>query len=270
MLTPIFKEYEVVFPMVASTIYNPLKSFMFLIIYAIPFGMLYIYGIRRLWESLEVEKVEGNVKVEYSIRSMNSLVSLVFKDYKIIFRRTQLLGGFLAPVYMGLWWIYMVGKEGFPLRSTGMLMITIGILASITLDAVFKMELEGFETLKSLPISKKRFLLTKGLVMSTIPIFLNLTLLALSLIFNGTKALYIFPLVLSPLLASGISMKYVSKKINDVEMPNLGLSDGIVILILNLIPIVIGGILLFAIKDPISYIVVDSMIIIGSLILWGW
>ncbi|CAB49924.1 hypothetical protein [Pyrococcus abyssi] len=269
-LTPIFQEYDVVFPMSASTIYYPFKSLILLLAYAIPFAMLYLYGIRKLWESLEGEKVIGEVSLEYSIKPRALILSFLSKDFKMIFRRTQLLGGFLAPLYIGIWWIYNVAKSGFPLRMTALLMVAIGVFASITLDMSFKIELEGFEVLRSLPITKRKFLLTKGLLMSTLPLFLNLTIFCLAFTYNGLSSLYIAPLVLAPLLTSGIGMKYVGGKIRDVEMPNLTFFDGIVILLLNIIPIVVSAILVFAVSEPLSYIILDSIVIIGSLLIWRW
>ncbi|AEC52602.1 hypothetical protein PNA2_1687 [Pyrococcus sp. NA2] len=269
-LAPIFLEYEIAFPMSASTVYDTYRSLILLTIYGVPFGILYIYGIKELWKSLEEEKVTGEVKLEYSIKPRKLPFALVEKDMKMIFRRTQLLGAFLSPVYISLWWIYMVGKEGFPLRQTTLLMSVIGIFSTFALDAIFRLEIEGFETLRTLPITKREFLLAKGIGMSIIPMVMEIMILALATIFNGSGALFLAPLIFTPLLNSGISIRYIKRKIKDVDMPNFTFLDGILILILNAIPVVIISIPTFFLAEPYNYLVVDAIVLSAGILVWRW
>ncbi|ASJ16584.1 hypothetical protein A3L04_05625 [Thermococcus chitonophagus] len=269
VIAPLFKKYYIAFPMAASTVYDPPRSILILLLYGIPFGLLYIYSMRRLWESIEGIKVYGKAKLEYKLPTKMPPLALFEKDYKIIFRKTQLLGSFLAPATMTLWFIYMVFKSGFPMLQGALLMISIGMLSMVSLDASFKVDMEAFEVLRSLPLTRTRYLRAKALTMAFIPSIIEAVILTIAIFIKGAEVIYLAPYALSPLLGAAIGIGYTSMKIRDVEMPNFGIMDGILLLLLMIMPIVIAGLILFFMGSPYVYLGLGvAYVAISLIVLW--
>jgi len=269
VIAPLFRKYYIAFPMVASTVYDPLKSFTMLLAYGVPFGLLYLYSMRKLWESIEGVKVYGKAKTKYKLLTRMPSLALFEKDYKIIFRKTQLLGSFLAPVTMTIWFIYMAFKSGFPLLQGALLMLSIGMLSMVSLDASFKVDMEAFEVLRSLPITKRQYLKSKALTMAFLPLVLEVIMLVVVLIFKGKEAFYLTPYVFSPLLGAAIGVGYTSMKIREVEMPNFGVTDSLLLILLMAVPIALAGIILFFAGSPYVYLGLGVVYIVVALtVLW--
>lgn len=145
----------------------------------------------------------------------------------------------------------------------------ISVLGLVMLDPAFAMDREVFPFLSSLPIKRREYLLGKMLTVSLSPLTFSAILVLLSCAFNGTEALLLIPFLASPFLTSSIGILYVKHKMGNerIELPVLKFYDGIVMLILSMIPFIIVAIPLFLLSVPKGYLVSGAIILVGALIL---
>lgn len=269
VIAPIFRKYFIAFPFAASTIYEPYKSLVLLALYTFPFLALYFYDLKRLGEVLEGIKTYGKVATKYKLTVANPVTAMFRKDYRIIFRKNPYLGTFLSPLLMSIYFIYNLAKEGFPVMMTLFSIMGISVLGLVMLDPAFAMDREVFPFLSSLPIKRREYLLGKMLTVSLSPLTFSAILVLLSCAFNGTEALLLIPFLASPFLTSSIGILYVKHKMGNerIELPVLKFYDGIVMLILSMIPFIIVAIPLFLLSVPKGYLVSGAIILVGALIL---
>ncbi|AEH23735.1 hypothetical protein [Pyrococcus yayanosii] len=255
MLAGIFERYSFAFPMAASTVYEPLKSIGLLTLYMAFSLALYIYTLRRVWEAVSEPRVVGKTGEGFRLSVKEPVVAVALKDLKTVFRRSQLLASFLVPVYVVFYPLYQAISSGLRPSETLLVLLIVSLLTSMLSDAALKLEAEGFEFLRTLPLQRETFLMGKALTMAAIPTGMVAILVTLSVLLNGAKALPLLLYLPLPLATALISVAYVASKMgDDIAMPKMGFVDSIAMFLLTLIPVLLIGIAHLLIGHPEDYL----------------
>ena len=204
--------YSLAYPFTIASIFEPFKSFLLLAVYSVIFGSLYVVVIRRTWSKIIEPEVISSAQKFSKFRPSKggSLFALVSKDLRIIFRKTAMLTGFLVPLYFALPQLIMGIQSGnFALSDATALFFTVGFMSTAGADAILKVEGKTLDFLRTLPLKKGTYALSKALSMSTVPSIILLLVLGVTYYFNGIKAVYLLPYALMlPLTSSLIVMLY--------------------------------------------------------------
>ncbi|WP_324735858.1 hypothetical protein VFC49_01345 [Thermococcus sp. SY098] len=251
--------YSIAYPFTISSIFDPKKSVVMLLLYVAVFIPLYQLALKRVWSGILEPKLESEKAEVSKFRASlgGKVFTLMLKDLKIIFRKTAMITGFLMPIYVLLPQIFMTIQSGSLslMRATYFLFI-LGVFTIPGADAVLKVEGKVLDFLKSLPLTKREYALSKALSMSVIPMLLSGLILILA-IYYDSKALVLFPyILLLPLNASFLTMAYFFRyEGSELGIPEFNIGHMIVLMILVGMLFGVITLPLFLLTYPLEYFI---------------
>lgn len=219
----IITSYSYVYPLSIASVFDPLNSALLLIGHLIIVVPLYFFFIKKVWSGiLEPEVVtEGKVETSYKTSVKKPIASLIYKDFRIISRKTSMIAGFLLPLYIIIPQIFIGIEDGaISITETTTFMFIVGVMTVAGADAILKVEGKTLDFLKTLPISKKQFAMSKAVSMCIIPTILEMAVIGVGLYFD-TQVLYLVPLALIlPFTSALVTMAYLFRyKGDDIGTP---------------------------------------------------
>ncbi|MFW6072257.1 MAG: hypothetical protein ACOC6U_02015 [Thermoplasmatota archaeon] len=247
--------HSIIYPLSVASVFDPIYSILLLLGHVLIIIPLYFYFIKKLWSGiLEPEVItEGKVETDYKISVKNPITSLIYKDYRIISRKTSMIAGFLLPLYIIIPQIFIGIEDGTisMFETTGFVFI-VGIMTIAGADAILKVEGKTIDFLKTLPVTKKQFAMSKAVSMCLIPTILELAVISLGLYFNS-KVVYLLPLALIlPFTSALVTMAYLYRyKGEEIGTPEFNYKKMFILFI-------IVGILFGVIAMPI--LILDFML----------
>lgn len=208
----IITEYSYVYPLSIASVFDPLNSVLLLIAHLVIIVPLYFFFIRKVWSGiLEPEVVsQGEVETSYKTSIKKPITSLIYKDFRIITRKTSMIAGFLLPLYIIIPQIFIGIEDGAIslIETTGFVFI-VGIMTVAGADAILKVEGKTLDFLKTLPVTKKQFAMSKAVSMCIIPTVLEIAVIGLGLYFDS-QVIYLIPLALVlPFTSALVTMAYL-------------------------------------------------------------
>ena len=261
----IFK-FSIAYPISSSSIVDPEKSLVLLIFYAAAFIPAYFFVSKRVWSSLTQPKVvfEKSRVGKFTPAFGGVLLTLILKDFRLVFRRAASIAGLFVPMYLVLPQLFFVlESREFPRELLTSQIFLISLFSIISSDVILKVEGKEIDFLRSLPLAKSIFALSKALSSSIVPTTSSLFLVFLAAFFE-VKSLIFIPLAITlPLNVSLFTTFYLFRKAEDVGIPEKSLPETLLLFLLNGI---IAGIsllplLLFDfIKGVIASFVIASLI----------
>lgn len=176
---------------------------------------------------------------------------------RIIFRKTAVITGFLMPIYILLPQIVVTLQgEGLSLARAAYFLFILGIFTVPGADAALKVEGRVLDFLKSLPMEKRDYALSKALSMPVIPIVISGLILVLG-IYYGLKILILLPhAFLLPLNASFLTMVYFFRYEGiELGIPEFNIGHMIVLMILVGVLFGVIALPLLVLSYPFKYAV---------------
>ncbi|WP_461865157.1 hypothetical protein [Thermococcus sp.] len=276
-LAPFFIKYSFAYPFSASSIFEPLQSIELIIFYTTVFGAIYIVTLRKLWQEIVEPAVSSGTAYRgvFKARTLPGVLALTLKDFKVIFRKSSMIAGLLIPVYFVLPQIFIALSKGeFSLLLATGLVFGLGWFSSIGADPVIKIDGKELDFLRTLPLTKKTFILSKSLTMSVIPAVTGFVVIGMAYYYNGGQALYLIShAFILPLMTSLTAMNYFYRyKGQEIGIPKTNMADIIVIFIIVGVLFAIVGAPILILSKPVGYAVsaVIGLIIIGILTGISW
>ncbi len=208
----IISNYSFVYPLSIASVFDPLNSVLLLIAHLVVVLPLYFLFIKKVWSGiLEPEVVtEGKRETSYKTSVKKPISSLIYKDFRIISRKTSMIAGFLLPLYIIIPQIFIGIEDGTIslIETTGFVFI-VGVMTVAGADAILKVEGKTLDFLKTLPVTKKQFAMSKAVSMCVIPTILEIAVIGLGLYFNR-QVIYLVPLALIlPFTSALVTMAYL-------------------------------------------------------------
>ena len=231
----LFEKYEVAYPFSVSSIFEPQKSMLLLIGYLVVFFPLYYFSINRVWEDILEPKLSFVTrKTSFKAGSGGVIFALALKDLKIIFRRASMIAGFLIPIYFVLPQVFIIIKKGyFPEGLAISLLFIIATFSTVGATIILKIEGKELDFLRTLPISKSQFALSKAIAMSLIPVILCIAIVLLNAYFNQSLYLFLHAFLL-PLNVSLLTMIFLFRyEGEEIGIPEISMLRTFFLLILN-------------------------------------
>lgn len=195
-----------------------------------------------------VNREKGKNRFRYS--KGGKIMILVSKDLKITYRNPSGLIGIASPIIITLPQLLFFSKESDPLYG----ILTVSFLSPLILGLLIRAEGQSIDFLKTLPISKFEFAMSKAIATAAITTCVSMALVTISSFFNG----FTFSILLAvslPICFSLLGVSYLFHyKSEEVGIPSttllrmiplFGIQTAIFVLIL--IPI-------YALPNPMGYI----------------
>ncbi len=252
--TDLLMRYSMFYPFSAGSVFDPLENSLVLLSHIMILIPLYYYFSKTIWNNvIGGETVSsGKKSKEQSLSIKSPVASLVHKDLKIIFRKTAMIAGLLLPLYVLLPQIFIRLQNGhISINHTTLFLFMIGVLTTTTADAILKVDGSSIVSLRSLPLTKQRFILSKVFSMCVIPMIMSLSVIALGTYFEA-KSLVLLPYAfLLPSLAALFTLLYLYRRGGEqIGIPQFNF--------IKLLPIIIFLVLIMGlIAAPILFLTGD-------------
>lgn len=268
----LFLGYSFFYPFSAGAVFDPIENSLVLLAHFLILMPLYYYHSKKIWDNVigDVEISSGKGSRDYTLSIESPVVSLLKKDLKIVFRKTAIIAGFLLPLYVLLPQIFISLQDGYiSIYQTTFFLFMIGILTTTSADAILKVDGSSIDYLRNLPLSKKRFILSKVFSMCVIPVFLSLSVIVLGAYFD-LKSLVLLPYAfLLPLLSSLFTMLYLYRGEGDmIGVPEINFIKLLPIFILLALVMLVVGLPVLFLTGYFAYLV--SFIICAVILLFMW
>ncbi|MFO7967812.1 MAG: hypothetical protein R6U44_09475 [Archaeoglobaceae archaeon] len=235
MFTDIFARYEFLYPFTVTSIFEPYKSLALASVYLVILIPVYYYSLIRVWNNM----LEPRAVAKREIRSFRTgyggrLYTLAIKDIRTVFRKGSLVVGSLIPMYFIFPQIAVALRSGnLPVESVFTLLLFTALISTIGATVVLRIEGKEVEFLRTLPIPRNQFVLSKAVSASPIPIAMCVAIVFLGAYFDIT-AIYLIPIAfLLPFITSTLTMLTSFRGIEEIGVPEITISKTIVLFIIN-------------------------------------
>lgn len=269
----IFLRYSIAYPFSLAAVFSPLVNLVSLIVHLLIGIGIYSYSSKKVWNNIIGTKTvtRREVTTDYSFSVGNPIISLMKKDFKIIFRKTSMLIGFLFPVYILVPQVFMAIDDGnIPVRQTLFFLFMVGLLTVGSTDAILKVDGKAIDALKNLPLTKGEFVLGKVLSMSSITILMSLAFIGLGVYFHIQSLILIPYAFFLPLLASLSSMYYLfSYKGENIGTPEMSFFKLIPLFIFTGVLFFLVGIPVLILSGSMGYLVSFSLAVVLLILLYS-
>lgn len=249
-----FGKYIVAYPFSVASIFEPSKSLIFLTGYFIGISILYYFSINKVWKEILEPKITSEKGKAEGFKSSfgGTIFALTLKDLRVIFRKTSMLTGFLVPIYFVFPQLFIALRSGnLSKEQVFGLLFLIGLFSTSGADAILKVEGKEMDFLRTLPISKGQFILSKAFSMSLIPMILASLILGLGTYFDSAT-LYLIPyVVFLPLNVSLLTMLLLFRyKGKEIGIPEINFGEVLALFLVNSVLLAFIGIPAFIINAP--------------------
>lgn len=269
----VIQRFSYVYPFSIATVFDHLETTLLLFIHlAVIIPVYYVY-IRKTWANILEPPIISEREEEpnrFKGSTKKPVLSLLFKDLKIMSRKTAMLAGFLFPLYIVLPQILIAINQGdMNLFRCTILVFMAALLSIWGSDAILKIEGKSVDFLKTLPIKKSKYALSKSISMSLVPTLLTLTIVGIGFYFDDSVILLIPHALLLPIIASFGAMAYLfSYESKEVGIPETDYKK--MIMMFLIVGVVFGGIAipLFLLNGTLRYVVSDLIILIIICVLY--
>lgn len=212
-------DYPFVYPLSLASVFDPLNSMVLLVVHIAVLVPIYFLSIKKVWSGILEPSVvsSGEVDKDYKISVKKPIVSLISKDLKIISRKTSMIAGLLFPLYIVLPQLLLRMSDGsISLGEMTWFMFLIGMMTVAGADAILKVEGKSMNFLRTLPLSKVQFAVSKAISMSMVPLILGVGVIGIGMYFN-LKVVYLLPLsLILPFTAAIVTMTYLFRYKGDM------------------------------------------------------
>ncbi|MEM1576570.1 MAG: hypothetical protein QXT98_03550 [Archaeoglobaceae archaeon] len=244
-------DYYFLYPF--TVLCDSFKSFIFLVLYSailIPINVkISKKGVNALFEP----KFEKTSKTKFKVLRGGKTFTLVMKDLKLIYRHPSGLLGILLPFLITAPQVFVMGSISGGNSVVIQAVATVSLFAPIILGLITRGEGKEIDFLRTLPLSKKDFMLGKFLTTSLIICTASMVLMSISYIFGAS--LMAFTIAFSiPLTISAFSALYLfNYKGDEVGIPEMGLRRMAVLFILCIILMALLMTPMQILTNPVGY-----------------
>jgi len=226
-------KYYFIYPF--TVLCEPIKSSLLLFIYSaflIPLNLLVTKkGVNALFEL----KIEKGSAASFRAVGGGKILSLVLKDFKLIYRHPSGVVGVLLPFLITAPQVFVVaslsGGDAVVLQSIS----AVSLFSPIILGLITRGEGKEIDFLRTLPISKRDFMLGKILTSSIIVCSASFALIFIAFLFGATPFAFLVAISL-PLAISLFSALYLFNYPGDeVGIPEMGLRRMAVLFLLCIV-----------------------------------
>ncbi|MFW6141952.1 MAG: hypothetical protein ACOC53_05270 [Candidatus Saliniplasma sp.] len=214
-----FTDYPFVFPVSLASVFDPINSLILLAVHLAILVPLYFLSLKKVWSGILEPALTSSGKVEkdYKISLKKPIISLILKDLKVIGRKTSMIAGLLFPLYIALpQMLLRVSDSRISMGEMTYLVFLVGIVTVAGADAILKVEGKSMSFLRTLPLSKAEFAVSKALSMSIVPLIVGIGMVGLGVYFT-VEVIYLLPLVLIlPITAAVVTMSYLFRYEGDM------------------------------------------------------
>ncbi len=208
-LSSVFSKYYIAFPFSAASLFHPVQCIGLLVVYSLVFGFIYIKSVNKSWQRILEPKVytSGAKVSEFKAGFGGQMFSLIEKDARLIMRKTSMAAGFLIPIYIVLPQVFLAISEGkFPLIEAIILLTVLSIFSVVNADIILRIEGKEVDFLKTLPITKSKFVMAKSMMTSIVSILSAFAVSIIAVYYNPSAAFLIPLAFVMPLNASLLTM----------------------------------------------------------------
>ncbi|ACS90491.1 hypothetical protein [Thermococcus sibiricus] len=249
----IIGKYFIAYPFSVASIFEPSRSAGLLMVYVAIIAPVYYLTLRAVWKKiLEPPVVSEKIFVsKFKAKITNKLLALTLKDFRMFVRKPAMLVAFLIPLYMVLPTIVDAFRKGqLSLLNVLVVLFMIGLFSVAGADAVLKVEGNVLELLKTLPIRKREFMLSKILSMTIVPITIGVLIVIFGARYDVDSLLLLPYAFMLPLISASITMLYLFRYTGeDIGIPELSwLYMIFMIIIVGIVFALIAAPLVFGLK----------------------
>ena len=248
----IFGKYAIAYPFSAASVFDPVESLALLAVYSAVFIPLYRYTVNRVWRDLLEPRIvfERGDSRGFTAGSGGTILALVIKDLKLVFRKTSMAVGFLIPLYVILPQVFFAIKSGhFSEELVISLIAIISFFSTLDVDTILRAEGKEIDFLRTLPVTKAQFVLSKSLSASVVSVISSTAIVCLGIYFDRTNVLFLPHAFLLPVEVSLLTMLFLfNYEGEEIGIPEKSLIKSIALFIIN--GILLGIILVPAFLIP--------------------
>ncbi len=242
-LSSVFSKYYIAFPFSAASIFHPIQCVGLMAFYSAVFGFVYVKSVNKSWQRILEPKVyatEAKVS-EFKAGFGGQMFSLIEKDARLIMRKTSMAAGFLIPIYIVLPQVFLAVTTGkFPLVEAIILVAVLSIFSVVNADIILRVEGKEVDFLKTLPITKSKFVTAKAIMTSIVSILSALAVSIIAVYYNPPSAPLLPLAVVMPLNASLLTMAILFHYPGEeIGVPERG--PGMLILLFIVVSALIGA-----------------------------
>ncbi len=266
--------YSVIYPLSAGAIFDPIQNFIILLVHLALIIPLYLYVVKRVWKRL-LKKKEVSIrkkKTHYDVSSKSAVSSLLVKDFQILFRKTSSLVGFLIPALIVISQVFFSAQEdGLTLLETSGYLFMLAAFNLMAIESILSLDTISVDFLKTLPLKKRTYILSKILSLSMISITVSLGLVGLGTYFDPRTLIAIPYAFLLPVISSFIGLSYLFRYEDErIGIPDFSFTNDFLkfILLMILVVAAFGTIALPLLLLPVLYGIPVSYLIAGSMLLY--
>ena len=243
-------KYPYVYPFSVVTVFTPVKSVFLLITHIIVLGIIYIGSLKKLWNSIvEPHYISEPGTTPFRYSCGNDITALTVKDFKILFKQPAILVGFLAPITSVVVLFFLIPEEGLIKPGTIIPLFLVSVITAATSSVSLTIEGTSTDFLKMLPLTKKRYALSKSVTVMIFPVVFSF-LYVLFFGLHRREVLYFIPYAFTfPVISSLFSMVfYFRYTSHDIGIPKsswgkvITLTCGVTLLLgFSFLPVIFMG-----------------------------
>ncbi|MEM1579139.1 MAG: hypothetical protein QXK70_00440 [Archaeoglobaceae archaeon] len=255
------KKYCFLFPF--TVFCNNYESFLLLILY---FSSL--LPINHWVTKKAVSAILNPLNNEISKKRFQSskggkIMTLVLKDFKIAYRNPSGLIGIVTPIVIALPQLLFFSKESDPFYG----ILTISFLSPLILGLLIRAEGQSIDFLRTLPVSKFEFALSKAIATAAITTGVSIALVTISLFFNGFTFSILIAVSL-PICFSLLGVSYLFRyKSEEPGIPSTALFRMLLLFVIQTAVLVFSLLPIYALPSPVGYIATFLLLLAISVLL---
>jgi hypothetical protein len=205
--------------------------------YVFIFAPLYSYSVRNAWRKVLEPDVlsDSGGKSIFKASFGNPIAAMTLKDIKVISRRSSAIFALLIPLYFVLPQIFLTLRTGiFPFEHALSLISVSALFSIIGSEVILKIESKEIDFLKTLPVTKRQFTLSKSLSMAVFPVLICIGIVSIGCYFNP-QTIFLLPLaVMNPINVSLLTMTLLFRyKGDEIGIPEKGFLKSTILFTVN-------------------------------------
>ncbi|MDK2877269.1 MAG: uncharacterized protein PWQ22_1679 [Archaeoglobaceae archaeon] len=245
------ENYSLIFPF--TVLCETQKSLILLLVYLAILIPINKKVSRRGVNALFEWKSENVAKKPFRVLRGGRMLALIMKDLKLIYRHPSGLLGILLPFLITAPQVLVVSSLSGGNSAVFQAITTVSLFSPIILGLITRGEGKEIDFLRTLPISKKDFLLLKVLTSSLLVCSASLALIFIAFLFGATPLAFL-PAISIPLTTSLFSGIYLfNYSGEEIGIPDMGLRRMAILFILCIILIALLMTPTQIFKDDLGY-----------------
>ncbi len=223
---------------------------------------LYRYTVNRVWRDLLEPRIvfeRGNSR-GFTAGSGGAILALVIKDLRLVFRKASMAVEFLIPLYVIL---PQVKSGHFSKELVISLIAIISFFSTLDADTILRAEGKEIDFLRTLPVTKAQFVLSKSLSASVVSVISSTAIVCLGTYSDRANVLFLSHAFLLPVEVSLLTMLFLfNYEGEEIWIPEKDLIRSIALFIINgiLLGIILAPAFLISFPEGVAVSYVTALI----------